>query len=484
MSLKTMSVSLKTMAAPDALTPHRLPPGPRGLPLLGFKPFLSKSPSYLGLGKLARKYGDVCYFQVEDLPTVVVSHPSLMIEAFDRTEIWYLGAGRNILASYKEQDTMENGIDSRWRLPDQFAREQLFGRQALEMLRRRHLEPLVDDLVERVLELASRGETLEPLMEFESLEFNLTFRALFGCSPHDSAAFLSLKSQLRYVMGRTNSVAGALNPSDLLSWLKRYARHPEREAESVLRARDRILFGLLEGVRHRPDFEPSEPTCLSDIMLAAYEAGDLNWREVLDLCADFLAAAPAGLGKTLSWLLLLLTNRPEVQAGVHEEMDRVIGWGASPGIKDRGRLPWTFAAISESMRYRTVVPLSQPRRALQEMELRGYRIPAGSLMLGNIYSIHHDDRFWDAPNRFDPERFLSGEGQTSQAGNSSFFVPLGTVRRPCTGRELAEDSVWLLGARLLNRLKFEPPCEQPLLEEEVDGPAVSPKPFALKLSVR
>lgn len=480
-------MSLKSISASDVTTPNRLPPGPRGLPLLGFLgllPFRGRSPSGLGLEGLAREFGDVCHFQAGPLPAVVISHPDLIAEAFAQAESLCPGAARPNLTSHLASDDMGSAAGNRWLELDRFARERLFGPRVLDMLRSRHLEPMVDDLVDRLAEVAQRGKTIAPLADFESLEFNLTFRIIFGSSSHDSAEFLSLKSQLREILGWSSLMSGAANPPDLLSWLKRLAKNLEREAAVVRPARERVLAGLLEGVRRRPAIDSPEPACLADILLAAHASGDLAWPEVLGLCGDSLEAAPTGLGKTLSWLLLLLANRPEVQGGVHEELDRVVGWGANPRTEDRVRLPWTFASIAESMRYRTATPLTRPCRAPADMATGGFHIPAGSLLLGNIHSIHHDERFWEAPGRFQPERFLAAGGSAPKALGFGALMSLGGVTGPRAGGELAEDSVWLFASRLLGRLRFDLPGELPLPEEAVNGLAISPRPFQLALSLR
>ena len=86
-----------------------------------------------------------------------------------------------------------------------------------------------------------------------------------------------------------------------------------------------------------------------------------------------------------------------MQAKVHEELERVIGPDALPTVDDRTRLPYTFACVAESMRYRTIGPLAVPHQATRDTEVGGYLVPAGAQVLGNIYSIHHDPRFWDSP---------------------------------------------------------------------------------------
>lgn len=106
-------------------------------------------------------------------------------------------------------------------------------------------------------------------------------------------------------------------------------------------------------------------------------------------------------------------------------------------------------------------------------------------MLGNIYSIHHDPRFWDSPDDFIPERFLpQADGSPATALTGNAFIPFGTGHRRCPGRRFAETTVWLHLTRMLHRLRFETPDGKRLSEDEVFGLAISPKPYALRAERR
>ena len=58
-----------------------LPPGPRGLPLLGYMPFLGRSP-YLKLTQLTQKYGEIIMINVGRERTVVINSLDAMKEAY------------------------------------------------------------------------------------------------------------------------------------------------------------------------------------------------------------------------------------------------------------------------------------------------------------------------------------------------------------------------------------------------------------------
>ena len=188
----------------------------------------------------------------------------------------------------------------------------------------------------------------------------------------------------------------------------------------------------------------------------------------------------------IAWFLLLVANRPEVQARIHEELDRVVGPdGQPPSMDEHMRLPYTFACVAELLRYRPVVPIGLPHKAAQDTEIGGYLIRKGTQVLGSIYGAHHDERFWDSPDEFIPERFMpQADGSPSPALTSVAYMPYGTGIRYCSGDHFAQAVIWSGVTRILHRLRFETPGGLPLSEEQVQRFSIQPKPFTLKATRR
>ncbi|XP_046571309.1 cytochrome P450 2J1-like [Haliotis rubra] len=105
--------------------------------------------------------------------------------------------------------------------------------------------------------------------------------------------------------------------------------------------------------------------------------------------------------------LLYLAAYPEVQAKLHAEVDRVLGERRVPMLSERHKLPYTEAVLYESMRKGAVAPLGLPHSTTCDTTVAGYEIPKGTIVLANIFAIHHDPRHWKEPEVFNPERFLT-----------------------------------------------------------------------------
>jgi len=93
---------------------------------------------------------------------------------------------------------------------------------------------------------------------------------------------------------------------------------------------------------------------------------------------------------------------PDVQARIHEEIDRTIGIGRLPSLDDQDQLPYVRAAIKETMRWKPALPMSIPRMTTQDdhyngkprkstsltafwLPALGYFIPAGTIILPNVW---------------------------------------------------------------------------------------------------
>ena len=83
-----------------------------------------------------------------------------------------------------------------------------------------------------------------------------------------------------------------------------------------------------------------------------------------------------------------MTLFPDVQKKAQAELMAVVGPHRLPEYSDEVSLPYICALIKECLRWRSVVPLGVPHRALEEDEYRGYTIPEGSIVISNIWYVY------------------------------------------------------------------------------------------------
>ena len=472
------------MSAITSPLPRKLPPGPRGLPVFGSLLEL-RHDTHLAIDRLARRYGDICLLRFGSVPTVIISEPALLQEAFGKTELAdrWVSEIMDILSG--QQDLVLAPYGEHWRRMQRFANRELLSARNLNTVRERHIETVVNGLVERMADMGDAGQTVSPPELTAQSNSNLMFRAIFGREADSSDDFRRLRDTLLGYINWLFATATATNLADYIPWLRFLPNNGVKEAVRQSEVASSVINSLIDAARNRPGLDLSAPSCLVEVMLAQEESGEITDIMTRRLCMDLLIAGTDTSAQTVNWFLLLMANRPEIQAKVHAELDQVIGPDALPTVDDRTRLPYTFACLAESMRYRTIGPLGVPHKASQDTEIGGYRIPAGAQVLGNVYSIHHDPRYWDSPHEFIPERFLpQADGAMPAAFASPSYIPFGTGHRRCPGRRFAETTVWLHITRMLHKLRLETPDGATLPEDEVFGLAISPRPYSLRASRR
>ncbi|QRW22858.1 cytochrome P450 family protein [Rhizoctonia solani] len=153
---------------------------------------------------------------------------------------------------------------------------------------------------------------------------------------------------------------------------------------------------------------------------------------------------PAGSETTVASFMifiLAMTLYPEVQQKGQEEIDRVIGTDRLPTMKDQDSLPYVNAIIEEIIRWQPVTPLGMPHRTVQDDIYKGYLIPKGATVLGNVWAITRDPEVYPDPESFNPDRFY--QKATSPAPG------FGWGRRICPGQYIAEASLFIAVASML-----------------------------------
>ena len=157
--------------------------------------------------------------------------------------------------------------------------------------------------------------------------------------------------------------------------------------------------------------------------------------------------------------MLAMIAFPEVQRRAQAEIDAVVGRDRLPTFADAPRLPYVRAIIKEILRWRPTLALGVPHAAAEEDWYEGMYIPKGTLCLYNVWHCNHDRAvFGEDADEFRPERhldrhreFLPGPVETYQAGHVTF----GFGRRICSGKDLANDSLFISTVRILWAAKLE-----------------------------
>jgi len=163
---------------------------------------------------------------------------------------------------------------------------------------------------------------------------------------------------------------------------------------------------------------------------------------------------------TIQSFVLAMLLYPDIQRKAQSELDRVVGSDRLPDFGHQPALPYVTGIMQEAFRWNPVTPLAVAHKISVDDEYNGYRIPAGSIVVGNAWAILHDEERFPDPMEFRPERYLKTDGQLDPAMHDAELAAFGFGRRICPGRHMSSDSVWVTIASILSTFTLSKPLDE------------------------
>ncbi|KAF8064878.1 cytochrome P450 [Lyophyllum atratum] len=193
------------------------------------------------------------------------------------------------------------------------------------------------------------------------------------------------------------------------------------------------------------------PSFTSDCLGKMDEAGDFEQQEYI-IKSTAGTMYQAGTDTTLSvvafCILGFLTN-PEALKKAQREVDDVVRPGHLPSFDDEASLPYITALVKESLRWRDIAPLGVPHYLHVEDEYKGFRLPAGSLVIANSWAMLHNEDVYPDPFSFHPDRFMKGT-KLDPAAKDPTHAAFGFGRRICPARYMAASAIWIAVASIVS----------------------------------
>jgi len=223
----------------------------------------------------------------------------------------------------------------------------------------------------------------------------------------------------------------------IFDWARRdFPASPWRKFLRLRAAIDSLIYAEIG--RRRSQIEPSEqPDLLSMLMSARDEDGDgLSDRELRDELVTFLVVGHETTATALAWTFERLLRHPEMVRRLKEEL------GA-------GEESYLNAVVHESLRIRPPV-MNAPRQLETDLEVEGYRFPAGMLLLLSPPLLQLWSRVYPNPKEFQPERFLDRSPEPRK------WIPFGGGVRRCIGASFAVTEMRVVTATILRHAELRP----------------------------
>ncbi|KAF6152604.1 hypothetical protein GIB67_013051 [Kingdonia uniflora] len=441
-----------------------LPPGPRGLPLVGNLPFLDPD-LHNYFAKLAKVYGPIFKIKLGSKLCVVLGSPVIVREVLRDNDIIFSNrdSPRSALAiTYGGLDMAWAPYNSQWRILRTICVQDIFSKNSLDatyILRREEVRQTLDDIYSKINKPINIGEQMFLTM------LNLLTSMLWGGKLKGEERS-SLGQEFKQVIEGIVELLGKPNISDLFPVLARFdIQGIERKMKSLLSWFDRIFDSVIDrqtkldqanGASGSYSIENKD--ILEILLMKVKDQGDskapFTITNIKALFMDIMVAGTDTTTDTVEWAMAETMKNPRIMKNIQEELDKVVGRNKLVEEAHLLKLHYLNAVVKETFRLHPAVPLLVPRRSGDSCIVNGYAIPKGTRILVNAWSIQRDPDRWENPLEFQPERFLRGTSKWDYSGNDFRYIPFGSGRRRCVGVSLVERMVPYVFASLLHMFEW------------------------------
>jgi len=436
--------------------------GPRGWPLLGNLPQIELSKLHQHLERWCDEYGPIYKFRMGP-ETIVCIADSDVINKMLRDRPGGFRRQRQVESVISEMGF--NGVFSSE--GESWKRQRKVVALALNSA---HIKQFFPKLLETTARLQRRWEaaadaglSIDLCRDVMRYTVDVTTQLAFGINVN------TLETEGPVIQQQLDKVFPALGRriNAVFPYWRYFRLAEDRKIDHALSEIRKTVNGFIADCRARMRDDPSlyeSPNNFLEAIIAAQtaEAGtNFTDDEVFANVLTLLLAGEDTTANTIAWTAKHLIDFPAYFARARAEVDTVVA--PDSGITEQSQLtqiPFTEACASETMRLKPVAPFF-PMEANEDVELMGYHIPAGTLVIGLSRQVALSTENFGAPQRFAPERWLEDHPADTAPHNTQAFMPFGGGPRFCPGRNLALVEIKMVLAMLVRNfdIAFSNPDE-------------------------
>ena len=381
-----------------------------------------------------RQYGDIASFKFGPFTGYAINHPDFVHQVLvtDSAKVNKSTATKNIL-----DPVLGNGL---------FTSDGDFWKGQRKLMQpafhTKRIGAYADAIVHFADQLAAQwgqGSTVEMDDAMTLLTMQIISKTLFDADVNSEASELS--SAVTDVLSVVNEKFNSLFPAPY-----RIPTATHRRFKAAQERLDAIIQKFIDDWRMQG---ADKGDLLSMIMMARDENDQpMADKQIANEAMTLFGAGHETTANALTWTWYLLSQHPEIEARLLEELDSVLG-GRLPTLEDLPNLRYTEQIVKESLRlYPPAWAIT--REVLEPITIGGYEIPKRGVVMLNMYGIHRDERFFPEPQLFNPDRFTP---EREKELHKYAYFPFGGGPRVCIGNAFAMMEAKLILATLAPRFQ-------------------------------
>ncbi len=384
------------------------------------------------------QYGDLVKAHFGPFPFYIVNHPDIAQEVFvtkSQSVMKSAVTRRSLYQAVGDGLFTSNG--------DFWKRQRKLAQPAFHTKRIANYADVMSEYTHEATNKWQDGVPIEMEREMSYLTMQIIAKTVFDAHVDgEDEMSAAVRTMLRVVDNRFNRLIS------IPEWLPTAENRDMKKGMAVL---DKAIQSFID---ERRKSQEDKGDLLAMLMAAQDEENGIGMtdKQLRDECLTIFGAGHETTSTALTWTFYLLSQHPEVEEKLHQELDSVLG-GRLPAFEDLRRLPYTDMVFKEAMRlYPPAWGLT--RDTIADVELGGIPVKKGSTVFINIIGMHHNEAYFPNAKAFSPERF-SPENEKSIPKYA--YLPFGAGPRVCIGNSFASMEGCLITATVAQKWRFSLP---------------------------
>jgi cytochrome P450 len=317
---------------------------------------------------------------------------------------------------------------------------------AAPSLQRRQIRAYADwmvDITERELETWRDGEEFELHHAMMGLTLKIVVKTLFN---------LEMEDKIEEIGESIDTAMHVFDKSTHTLWRyvpEQIPTHLSRAFDQAVAHLDEVVYDLID--KRRASGEEGDDLLWRFLVANDEDGNTMTDRQLRDEVITMFLAGHETTALAITYAWFLMSHHPDVAQRLFDEVDEVLG-DRSATAEDVNELPYLKAIVQETLRMYSPAWIIG-REPVEDVQIGPYHVPKGTQVLMPQSVIHYDERWFDHPYEFRPERWLGGELE-KELPRFAYF-PFGGGARVCIGNHFAMMEAILIIATMAQRFDLE-----------------------------